>query len=87
MTIKTEINGQPFEIEIAEGINIEFSEGKINISKRSAFGQQWPTIPVLPALPSLNPNQQISPPTTWDTNGTIQHEWFGSAALSGQFPK
>ena len=73
MTIKTEINGLPFEIELADGLNLEFSQGKIKVS--DYFYRVGPVL-----QHSWNPNQQPA------TNGTIQHH-DAQRSLSGKFPK
>lgn len=46
-TIKTQINGQPFEIEVGEDVEISFSEGKMTIKAKSAapFTVIFPTYP------------------------------------------
>jgi len=67
MTITTEINGQPFEIELADGLNVEFSEGRIKVTKHSTLAQLRQKYTPLP-LPALPPNPyppQPNPYITW----------------------
>ena len=42
-TIKTTINGAPFELEIADGLNVEFSADKLKVTKAAplALYQRW----------------------------------------------
>lgn len=42
--LKTEINGQPFEIEIEDGLTLEFSSGKLAV-RRGDAGISYPPIP------------------------------------------
>jgi len=73
MTIKTEINGLPFEIELADGLNVEFSEGGIRVSKHFTLAQQLLGQQLSPMLVNQNPQ----------SGGLVDHyaAWHVSAKL------
>lgn len=54
-TIKTEINGQPFEIEVADGLKLEFSDGRLNVTR----------VDLVPYYPVQIPAQPIVYPSIW----------------------
>ncbi len=39
VTIKTQINGQPFEIEVDDGVTLEFGDGKLSIKAKPTYTQ------------------------------------------------
>jgi hypothetical protein len=64
-TIKTEINGQPFEITIPDGCDVEFSDGAIKVSRATyQYQHQNPLAAalqpgVLNGTVWINPHQNI----------------------------
>lgn len=67
MTIKATINGQPFEIEVDDGAEVSFSDGRMTVRAKSTVIHHY--IYQQPAVPYSYPAAPIYPlyPQTWPT--------------------
>lgn len=84
MTIKTQINGQDFEIEADDNVELVFSEGKITIRSKPHF-QVIPTVPQIHIWPSPAPIHPYpwygSHTITCDSGATAVGGYYGDNAL------
>jgi len=77
-SIKLEINGQPFEIELQDGVQVALEDGKMIVKRGGEESQQIPYIPYVPYYPSPYYPPIISPTVTWGNTTT------GTITVSGQ---